>query len=376
MILHLVPTAEKYSETFIWNLIRSVSQTTRCRVLFSEGNCSLLDSHQVTGKDTNQLQKVRFKLLSYFHGGSFFNLSQLNEHIKKAEPKVVHAHFGYFIKDIAFIRKHYPNIKCIMSFHGTDINSVIRSSKGLRTALQELSQDEGVVFTFPSEFLKRAFLEIISDSRAQLKVISNSVESRFVKCWQPTDNTVFSVLSVARLEEVKGIKYLISAAKLIAESNISLKVRVVGEGSCRAELEAFISRSGLRNSFELVGKKSRDEIIDYIRTSDVYVQPSITLANGQQESFGVSALEAAVSGIPIIVTDSGGLSNTIEDSNDNHFIVPEKSAQALANLIISIIQNNKFIEPSDEYINRFSEESLLKIWLSLYCPENHKCGAN
>jgi len=372
MVLHLVPVYAKYSETFIWDLIDSTSKALPTKVLCSSGQNSKNEVNFISGKDTNAKNKVLFKLINYVYGSCFFNWRELTRFITVNKPSVIHAHFGYFIKDITKIRKSYKDIKCVISFHGTDLNSVIKNSYGLKKTLRSLSQDEAVTFTFPSVFLKDSYLSIVGSSQAKLSVIPNAVNPLFVDCWAKPKAKSNSILCVARLESVKGIDYLIGAARILKLQGLNYEFKVIGEGKAHKSLSKLIKSNDLQNSFHLLGRKTQTEIVQYLKESSLYVQPSITLSNGQQESFGVSALEAAVSGIPVIVTDSGGLQYTIDRSNKSHFIVEEKNSKALAEAIIDACEFSEIPPASDKFINKYERDNLLNSWLEVYDFEQRK----
>lgn len=372
MVLHLVPVYAKYSETFIWDLVDSTSKALTTKVLCSSGQSSTNEINFISGKDTNLKNKVLFKLTNHVYGSGFFNWRELNRFIRVNKPKVIHAHFGYFIKDIINIRKVYKDIKCVISFHGTDLNSVIKNSYGLKKALISLSQDEAVTFTFPSFFLKESYLNIVGSSQAKLPVIPNAVNPLFVDCWSKPKASSNSILCVARLESVKGIDYLIGAARILKLQGLNYEFKVIGEGDEHKSLSKLVKFNDLQNSFHFLGRKTQTEIVKYLKESNLYVQPSITLSNGQQESFGVSALEAAVSGIPVIVTDSGGLQHTIDRSNTSHFIVEEKNSKALAEAIVDACELNEIPPVSEKFINKYERDNLLNSWLEVYDFEQGK----
>jgi glycosyltransferase involved in cell wall biosynthesis len=76
-----------------------------------------------------------------------------------------------------------------------------------------------------------------------------------------------------------------------------------------------------------------DEIADMYRVADVVVYPSVF-----EEPFGLVMLEALASGIPIVVTESGGMPEVIEDGF-NGFVVPRRDPHALAQRCLLILDD-------------------------------------
>jgi phosphatidylinositol alpha-1,6-mannosyltransferase len=113
------------------------------------------------------------------------------------------------------------------------------------------------------------------------------------------------VVSVARLVPIKGLDVLVRACAPRAGDAAPLRLVVVGEGPERPRLRRLAD--GLGVSLELVGAVPRDEVPAWLGLADVYAQPSRRLANGRAEGMPLATLEALDAGVPVIVSDSGGL---------------------------------------------------------------------
>jgi glycosyltransferase involved in cell wall biosynthesis len=79
-----------------------------------------------------------------------------------------------------------------------------------------------------------------------------------------------------------------------------LRVTVVGDGPDRSRAEKYVRDHGLSSSVTFTGRLGRTEILDVFANSDLYVQPSV------KESFGLAALEARTSGLPILARSQTG----------------------------------------------------------------------
>lgn len=137
------------------------------------------------------------------------------------------------------------------------------------------------------------------------------------------------ILCVAELHERKGQKYLIEAAKILADvGTLNFKLVFVGDGPERKYYEKLSAPLG--NKVLFLGRKK--EIAKLMSASYVFVLPSV------REAFGLVLLEAACVSLPIIATNVGGIPEIIDDGKTG-ILVPPENPQALAEAINKLLQN-------------------------------------
>lgn len=142
----------------------------------------------------------------------------------------------------------------------------------------------------------------------------------------------FVVTCIANVRRVKGIPFLIEAfSKLPKNENIHLVL--VGEKMDGAETTSLIDKFKLKEEVHTFG--IREDVIDFIKSTDVYVQPSI------REGLGRAITEAMSLGKPTIITNSGGSTELINDG-ENGLIVPIKNPDAIAKSILKLRQHKEF----------------------------------
>ncbi len=105
---------------------------------------------------------------------------------------------------------------------------------------------------------------------------------------------------VGRLIYAKGVQDLISAFAKIQDTAPEVKLLIVGDGPYRANLENLAHQTDCASSIFFLGQKNQDEVIDVLSATDIFVNPSYS------EGLGISVMEAASVGLPIIATDVGG----------------------------------------------------------------------
>jgi glycosyltransferase involved in cell wall biosynthesis len=102
------------------------------------------------------------------------------------------------------------------------------------------------------------------------------------------------VLAVGRLESYKQIDRLVAALEHLPTHYEAL---IVGDGPERQRLEGLAARLGLRQRSHFVDHLARPELVSWYRAADVFVSLS------RHEAFGLTLLEAAVAGSPLVISD-------------------------------------------------------------------------
>lgn len=139
------------------------------------------------------------------------------------------------------------------------------------------------------------------------------------------------LLTVGRLEWVKGYDYLLYALHLLKNKGINFECHIVGEGSCYENIMFAINQLNLKNQVKLERALSHNNVYKEMEWADIYIQPSI------EEGFCNSVLEAQAMGLLCIVTNSGGLTENIID-NKTGWVVPKRNSKFILDKIISIME--------------------------------------
>lgn len=177
-----------------------------------------------------------------------------------------------------------------------------------------------------SSAIKKYFEQI---SCKNIAVIPNGIDLSGFKGPKRKPHDGFVAMTVARLEKVKGIKYLIEAiSRLSLPKRLSLVL--IGNGSQRKRLGDLVKRSGVKAKF--LGEIPNGKIPEQLAQADCFVLPSL------KEGFGIAILEAMAAKIPVIGTKVGGIPDIIEDGKTGLLVEPANS-QEIAEAIQKIYQS-------------------------------------
>jgi glycosyltransferase involved in cell wall biosynthesis len=166
----------------------------------------------------------------------------------------------------------------------------------------------------------------------------------------------FEVLFVGRVVEQKGVMYLCQAMRLLNQSGSSARLTLIGDGDAMPKIREFIKHHNLESVIEIKGWVQQKDLPPYYAQADVFVGPSIEDDNGWKEGFGTVFAEASAMGLPIIATDTGGISDVIKDGV-NGLLVPQKNAQAIASTISQLEANPKLLKSLGEKGPGFIEKN-------------------
>jgi glycosyltransferase involved in cell wall biosynthesis len=136
------------------------------------------------------------------------------------------------------------------------------------------------------------------------------------------------LVTIARLTEQKGHRYLVQALPCLLETWPQLCCLFVGEGELRDALHCMANDLGVERACRFVGV--RQDIADILAAADVVVLPSIS------EGFPFVLLEALAMGCPVVASRVNGVPELIEDHKTG-LLVPSRDPQALAKAILEVL---------------------------------------
>ncbi len=155
--------------------------------------------------------------------------------------------------------------------------------------------------------------------------------------------------SVKGLHHKRGFRFLIEALPSVIERHPGAVLILAGDGPERERLEQQVRSLGLADRVQFLGNVDHEQVPELLRQVDVYVQPSLT------ESFGVSAIEASATGIPVIATAVEG-GRDIVRHGETGLLVPPSSSSALADAIIQLLDDPALRESMGAAGRRFVTE--------------------
>lgn len=137
------------------------------------------------------------------------------------------------------------------------------------------------------------------------------------------------VLYVGRMSYRKGAHVLLNAFSSIQDATLVM----VGTGEMLPFLRAQAKLLGIEERVIFTGYVNEEKLCEIYRMADVFVSPSIT-----SEAFGIVILEAMASGVPVIVSDTGGVREVVAE-NDVGVLVPPENELELRKALKMILKS-------------------------------------
>jgi colanic acid/amylovoran biosynthesis glycosyltransferase len=137
------------------------------------------------------------------------------------------------------------------------------------------------------------------------------------------------LLTVARLVEKKGIAIALRALASLRDKSAAIRYDVIGDGPQRAELEALAASLGIADRVRFTGAVSNERVMQEMRDADLFVLPSVTAPNGDEEGTPTVLLEASYAGMPVLATRHAGNPEIVADGVSG-VLVAEGDPAALA----------------------------------------------
>lgn len=280
-------------------------------------------------------------------------------HVHYAIP---HASAAYSAKQI--LKSRDIDLPFITTLHGTDI-TLLGKDKSYQPVIEfAINQSDAV--TAVSESLKEDTYRFFKVDK-NIKVIPNFVDFSLYKngvdanlrsSFASEDERIITHISNFRkLKRVDDVIHIFEGI----QQNISAKLLMVGEGPELEGVRALAKSKGLEDKIFFLGKSKRIEQITQI--SDLFLLPSET------ESFGLVALEAMASSVPVVSSNVGGLPE-VNIEGKTGFLRPVGDIDSMTSAALTILKDetslNQFKKNALEHAKTFDLDTIVPLYEDLY----------
>lgn len=201
-----------------------------------------------------------------------------------------------------------------------------------------------------------------SNSKAKVYDIPNMLEESKVDNFAKFNNK--TLISVGRLEKEKDFLTLLDVFKIINEKYNDVKLKIVGEGLQRREIEEKIEKLNLNNKVILTGRISSQEVQEQMSASSVFVLTSLC------ESFSLVLCEAMEIGLPCVSFNIDVGPKEIIQNGINGYLIDNRDvndmASCIENLLIDENKWNNISNNSIESVKKYYSESVVNEWQKLF----------
>ena len=262
------------------------------------------------------------------------------------EIDVFHAH-DWLVATAGIGLKHVFRKPLLVTMHSTEIGR----RDGLHNTTEKMIHETEAWLTYEawrvvccSDYMTQHVKWAFGLPNDKLVMVSNGVNPHVYDGLEKQDLTAFRrtfalpeeklVLYVGRLVYEKGIHILINAVPKVVEK-VNAKFIIVGSGYMKEQLSNIVKSMGLEHKVLFTGFVEEENLLKLQKCADVSVVPSLF------EPFGIVALEAMAAKSPIVVSDTGGLSEIVDHDQSGIKAYPN-NADSLAWGITKILLDENF----------------------------------
>ena len=302
---------------------------------------------------------LAFVLLNYkrYLLRSFFRLSKFIPEIEKYNPDLIYCHYTYENAIFAFLTKlYFDKNQYGMITHQLNIYEPTCSN------LNNIIAPEFIIVK--AEYAKEIWMKRYAKLPIErIKVLPWGIDCKyFTRLDDNSDSNrkkIFTILSISRLVEQKGIIYLLKACYILAKNNLDFRCLIYGDGKEKYKLLRYIKQFNLGKYIKLYPFISHSvKIKKLLSSADIFVLPCLIAQDGEGDIIPNVLLEAMAMELPVVTTKAGGMNEVIKDGV-NGFIVKEKDEVDIADKIVKIM---KMSENTKSEIGKNARETVIKYW--------------
>jgi glycosyltransferase involved in cell wall biosynthesis len=233
--------------------------------------------------------------------------------IAEFKPDIMHAHYATSCGLVAALSGFHP---FVLSVWGDDILAFPNKSPLHKWVMRKIINAADYV-SATSHMLADSARKLIKEDR-NIEVIPFGVDLNHYQFRQRENKDVVHVGTVRKLTPKYGLEYLIKAVAKLAESGYKVKLTIVGGGKLGSKLETLARRLQIADLVNFTGFVPNPKVVDYLYQFDIFVMPSVE----EGETFGVAAVEAMATGLPVIASKIGGLPEVVEHGKTGLHVKP------------------------------------------------------
>jgi colanic acid/amylovoran biosynthesis glycosyltransferase len=267
-------------------------------------------------------------------------LCALLDVLRKTDARLLHIYFGQIAVHLLPLIRAWKH-SSIVSFHGADV-TVDMNKLAYRQATREMLTAAKLVLV-RSESLRRAVADLGCDPR-KIEIQRTGIplgEFPFRERSFPM-NGEWRLVQAGRLIEKKGLPVTLRAFAVFLDQHPNATLTIAGEGPLLGQLQKLARELNINARVSFTGFVSQEQLREIYHRSHIFLHPSQTGRDGNQEGIPNSMLEAMASGLPVFATEHGGIPEAIENGLSG-VLVPECDHEGLARALVNAAKDPAFL---------------------------------
>lgn len=296
---------------------------------------------------------------------------QMHEVARQHDLQIMHAHYAIPHAEAAWVARKMlatdgRDLRVVTTLHGTDITLVGQDPSFWSITRFSVEQSNGI--TAVSEYLRRETHRAFECDKLDIRVVPNFVDPDIYKpgrddchlrALAPQGQKI--VMHISNFRKVKRVDDVVRVFAGI-QSEVPSRLVLIGDGPERAAATELANKLGVLQDIVFLGKL--ESVAELISCADLFLLPS------EQESFGLVALEALASGVPVVGTGGSGLAEVVDDGVTG-FLHPVGHVEEMAASGVRLLQDEdlwaSFSQAArNAAVGRFSAELVVPMYERFY----------
>ncbi len=265
---------------------------------------------------------------------------RMHEVVLRHHLDVLHVHYAIPHATSAWIaremlRESGSDIRVITTLHGTDITLVGQDPSFY--AITKFSIERSDLLTAVSQYLRHETITAFGCTGCTVEVIPNFIDpavydrARYQTAPRPFPGDPARPVFI-HISNFRGVKRVKDVVRIFARvrQELASSLVLVGDGPDRDDAEREARVLGVEQDVSFLGKI--EAVAPLLAAADIFLLPSET------ESFGLSALEALASGVPVIASRVGGLPEVVRDG-ETGLLFPVGDVEAMAGAAVALLRD-------------------------------------
>lgn len=258
---------------------------------------------------------------------------QLISILERRGADMMHIYFGHTgVHLLPFIREW--NKPCVVSFHGADVarNQQVDNYPG---KLRVLFDSVRIVLARSQSLANRLVRFGCPPEKIRINRTGIPLNEFVFTSREFPRNGRWRVLQACRLIDKKGVGSAIRAFAVFAQKFPEAEFFIAGKGPLQPDLELIAQRCGVAGRVHFCGFLGQRDLCTLYARSHIFIHPSETPPDENQEGIPNSLLEAMATGLPVIATRHGGIPEAVTE-NRNGFLNEERDSEGLGQSMITL----------------------------------------
>jgi glycosyltransferase involved in cell wall biosynthesis len=251
--------------------------------------------------------------------------------LNKTNAELLHIYFGHIAVHLLPLIREWPK-PSLVSFHGADV-LVDMEKPAYQKATQQMLKAVKTVLV-RSESLRRAIVNLgCEEKKIELQRTGIPLDEFPFRERNSPEDGEWRFVQACRLIEKKGLPVTLGAFANFLKRYPHARLTIAGEGPLLGELQELARQLKIDHRTTFTGFISQEQLRAVYYGSHIFLHPSETGSDGNQEGVPNSMLEAMASGLPVCATQHGGIPEAIENGVSG-LLVPEHDSNALSEALL------------------------------------------